>query len=333
MRGGAERVRLTPTLTSERWRRPSSGASRHPRVEPGDRLFSPLCGARDAAASVPRVIAKPGRQRTTPRVKLGAGPAISNSVSSVFKEMRRHFQFSLRVRPARPRAEASRRASRRVPASGPRRCPRLKPAGTAFGEGRRDRRLPAPESRLFRSLRRVSVPCAPPPKPLIVVKLAHDPDHPVDRRQVRPRHRAEADEQRLVEAAHLHRNELARRLGRAPRGGCADYCVIPAADPLESARSPPSPSRRSVPARPAVRARPSPSAARCGCAVADGVRGRAIGFGQGWPRFRCYRMTIKHASHVVKKMSRAYRVAWRFTERAPQSQEAVMAAPGITVQG
>ncbi len=32
--------------------------------------------------------------RRDPRVKLGVGPAISNSVSSVFKEMRRHLRVS-----------------------------------------------------------------------------------------------------------------------------------------------------------------------------------------------------------------------------------------------
>ena len=39
-------------------------------------------------------------------------------------------------------------------------------------------------------------------------------------------------------------------------------------------------------------------------AVADWVCGRAVGFGQGWPRFLRYRMTIEHASHVVKKLSK-----------------------------
>ena len=59
-------------------------------------------------------------------------------------------------------------------------------------------------------------------KTVIAVELAHDLDHPVDRREVCPRHRAKADEQRLVEAAHLHRNEFAGRLGGAARDEVAD---------------------------------------------------------------------------------------------------------------
>ncbi len=39
-------------------------------------------------------------------------------------------------------------------------------------------------------------------------------------------------------------------------------------------------------------------------AVADGVFGQAIGFGQGCPRFLRYRMTIEHASYAVKELSK-----------------------------
>ncbi len=59
-------------------------------------------------------------------------------------------------------------------------------------------------------------------KAVIAVKLAQDLHHTVDRREVCARHRVEADEQSLVEAAQLHRDELAGRLGRAARDEVAD---------------------------------------------------------------------------------------------------------------
>ena len=149
--------------------------SRHPRVEPGDRLFSlpgldpGIAGRRDAArcGSARHRQAGPPKE-PHPRVKLGVGPAICELVSSVFKEMRRHFRFSLRARPARPSA-GSQSASAGV------------------------------------------------------------------------------------------------QLRRPVRG------VV---------------------------------GALLAGAVADWVRGQAVGFGQEWPRFLRYRMTIEHASRVVKKLSK-----------------------------
>ncbi len=52
-------------------------------------------------------------------------------------------------------------------------------------------------------------------KPMIAVEFAHDSHHQTDRLEVRPRHGAVGDHQRLVEAAHLQRQELGRRLGHA----------------------------------------------------------------------------------------------------------------------
>ena len=52
-------------------------------------------------------------------------------------------------------------------------------------------------------------------KAVITVKLAHDPDDPVNHLEVRPAYRAIGDEQRLVEAADLQRHELGRRLWHA----------------------------------------------------------------------------------------------------------------------
>ena len=61
-------------------------------VESEWRLFNGL-----RPVSGPAATAKPGRHDKNliliPRVKLGVGPAISESVSSVFKEMRRHFRI------------------------------------------------------------------------------------------------------------------------------------------------------------------------------------------------------------------------------------------------
>ncbi len=51
--------------------------------------------------SGPAAPAKPGHDKNLiliPRVKLGMGPAISVSVSSVFKELRRHFRFGVSAR-------------------------------------------------------------------------------------------------------------------------------------------------------------------------------------------------------------------------------------------
>ncbi len=63
-------------------------------VESEWRLFNGL-----RPVSGPAATAKPGRHDKNliliPRVKLGVGPAISESVSSVFKEMRRHFRFGV----------------------------------------------------------------------------------------------------------------------------------------------------------------------------------------------------------------------------------------------
>ena len=51
------------------------------------------------------------------------------------------------------------------------------------------------------------------------MKFPHDPDHPVDRLEVRSGnravHRGIGHEQRLIEAAHLKREELGRRPGHA----------------------------------------------------------------------------------------------------------------------
>jgi hypothetical protein len=56
---------------------------------------------------------------------------------------------------------------------------------------------------------------------VIAVELAHDPDDSIDRLEVRPSrrivHGAVGDEQRLIEPAHLQRQEFARWLGHTLR--------------------------------------------------------------------------------------------------------------------
>jgi hypothetical protein len=52
--------------------------------------------------------------------------------------------------------------------------------------------------------------------PVIAIEFAHDPDDPVDRRKALGRHCAVADDERLVQSAHLRRDECAGRLGRTP---------------------------------------------------------------------------------------------------------------------
>ena len=52
-------------------------------------------------------------------------------------------------------------------------------------------------------------------KSMIAVELAHDFHHTVDGAKIGPRHGAVGDQKRLVEAAHLQRDELGRRLGHA----------------------------------------------------------------------------------------------------------------------
>ncbi len=49
-------------------------------------------------------------------------------------------------------------------------------------------------------------------KPMTVVELAHDLDHPIDRLEVHARHGAIGDEQRLVETDDLDRRELLGRM-------------------------------------------------------------------------------------------------------------------------
>jgi hypothetical protein len=51
---------------------------------------------------------------------------------------------------------------------------------------------------------------------VIAVELADDLYYPINRFEVLVPHRAIGDEQRLVEAAHLKRDEFGRRAGRPP---------------------------------------------------------------------------------------------------------------------
>ena len=50
---------------------------------------------------------------------------------------------------------------------------------------------------------------------VIAIELAHDLDDAVDRSKVEPLHGAVSHQQRLVETAHLHRQELGGRRGHA----------------------------------------------------------------------------------------------------------------------
>jgi hypothetical protein len=57
---------------------------------------------------------------------------------------------------------------------------------------------------------------------MVAVEFAHDPDDAVDRPEVRVPHRAEGDEQRLIETADLDRCEFRGRRRRAAGDELAD---------------------------------------------------------------------------------------------------------------
>jgi hypothetical protein len=114
-----------------------------------------------------------------PFYPLASDPAISESESSLFNRLRRHFRVSETV--------GVRRFERKRALSG-RREPQFLGAGRD-GAGS---------------------------EAVVAVELAHDPDDAVDRLKVRPAHRAIRHEQRLAEAADLQRDELGWRLRHAP---------------------------------------------------------------------------------------------------------------------
>ncbi len=82
-------------------------------------------------------------------------------------------------------------------------------------------------------------------------------------------------------------------------------------------------------ARPAREGNQSARPRAAGKRSRTGFAGKRSGFGQGQTRFRCYGMTIKHASHVVKELSRPLFAGAVSAPQRPKIRPALATGAGV----